>query len=468
MPAGHRPIRLQAIATPSPGPTGMDAVGRLMTRAVTAGVIEPRERPRQFAKGLHQLLQERGMAVYFSSVGASHVDLARAVRETPADTAVIFIQYAPAWFGVLPLLLAVLRWRMAGRWVVLCRTRAPFDRLRQRLAYEVLRRVAGAEIVIDHPDATIVGTEVPERTLRQWPPGRLPPPNRLAQGWRARRGHAPLGEIIDLLRCPRCGTALRLDGSDLVCASGHRHPVVDGIPVLLPERLDLDLERHADEHPAGDAYDAGSHAGWHELGLYKRDLVARLLREAPVPRASLDVGCGDWGVHHAIAGSIGRDLAVAGDISLDLVRHARNAATAPGRIHYVVFSAEAIPFGDGIFDLTYCSEVLEHLGRPDAALAEMRRTSARGRAILTIPNETVTGKLEKDHVQTFGHDEFHRLIRPYLEVRGTHGVYLFVERDIDALPRTFLGRARMALYLRAGRLWPARSVNVIVDGRFRA
>ena len=145
----------------------MDAIARLMTRAVSAGVIEPRERPQHFARGLHELLQKRGMAVYFSSVGASHVDLARAVRETPPDTAVIFIQYAPAWFGVLPLIVAVLRWRLAGRWVVLCRTRAPFDRPKQRLAYEVLRRLVGVELV---------GTESLEEALGSWPPERRPEP----------------------------------------------------------------------------------------------------------------------------------------------------------------------------------------------------------------------------------------------------------------------------------------------------
>ena len=98
----------------------------------------------------------------------------------------------------------------------------------------------------------------------------------------------------------------------------------------------------------------------------------------------------------------------------------------------------------------------------------MRRTSDAGRAILTIPNEAVTGKLEKDHVQTFGYEAFQALVRRYLAVRRTLGVYLFVEQDIDALPRTLWGRLRMALYLRAGRFFPARSVNVIVDGRFRS
>ena len=75
----------------------------------------------------------------------------------------------------------------------------------------------------------------------------------------------------------------------------------------------------------------------------------------------------------------------------------------------------------------------------------------------------MTGKLEKDHVQTFGYEAFQALVRRYLAVRRTLGVYLFVEQDIDALPRTLWGRLRMALYLRAGRFFPARSVNVIVE-----
>jgi FkbM family methyltransferase len=38
---------------------------------------------------------------------------------------------------------------------------------------------------------------------------------------------------LPILRCPRSGTALRLDGQSLVSTDGHRYPVVDGTPVLV-------------------------------------------------------------------------------------------------------------------------------------------------------------------------------------------------------------------------------------------
>ena len=95
-------------------------------------------------------------------------------------------------------------------------------------------------------------------------------------------------------------------------------------------------------YAAGDAYGCGAEANraWLEIGLWKRDRVAALLRRR-VPRASIDVGCGDWGVHHDVFDAVGSELAVAGDVSLKLVRHARDHATAPHRVHYLVFSAEA-------------------------------------------------------------------------------------------------------------------------------
>lgn len=46
-----------------------------------------------------------------------------------------------------------------------------------------------------------------------------------------------------------------------------------------------------------------------------------------------------------------------------------------------------LPFPDGQFDLIWCSEVIEHLERPDAALREFRRVlKPGGRLIITTPN----------------------------------------------------------------------------------
>lgn len=43
-------------------------------------------------------------------------------------------------------------------------------------------------------------------------------------------------ELLDILACPVCKTAVHLDGVELVCdRCGRRFPVEDGIPVMLVE-----------------------------------------------------------------------------------------------------------------------------------------------------------------------------------------------------------------------------------------
>ncbi len=43
-------------------------------------------------------------------------------------------------------------------------------------------------------------------------------------------------ELLDILACPICKTAVHLDGETLVCEScGRRYPVEDGIPIMLVE-----------------------------------------------------------------------------------------------------------------------------------------------------------------------------------------------------------------------------------------
>lgn len=48
---------------------------------------------------------------------------------------------------------------------------------------------------------------------------------------------------------------------------------------------------------------------------------------------------------------------------------------------------QPLPFGDGVFDTVVCSEILEHLFRPDLLLREvMRVLKPGGRVIVTVPN----------------------------------------------------------------------------------
>ncbi len=438
-----------------------DALDTLLARSPVVGVFSPRVRPHPFGTALNALLLRRGFGAYELEMGAHPRDAWRAARATQPGTSLVFVEYAPGDYQLAGLLAAMLRWKARGCWVVLCRAPGPFRSPRQRLAYRALRLLADRELAV---------TDDLPGTLATWPEHALPPLSGLGRVWVRRTEPARVGAIVTMLRCPTCRGVLRLSGEGLACEGCRRiHPIADGIPVLLPQNARVQVEERRHAYEAGDAYNVGAEVNraWLEIGLYKRDLVGRLVR-GKTPRASIDIGCGDWGLHHDVAGAIGTELAISGDVSLKLVSHARSQAIAPGRVHHLVFSAEALPFRERLFDFVYCSEVLEHLEHPERALAEMARVAQGARCIFTVPNERITGKLETGHVQTFGFDDFLALVRRYAEVREARGVFLWRETDIrQTLVRPPLGWLRFAAYLALGERFPRRSLSILTDGILR-
>ena len=433
-------------------------VEALLRRAPTAAVFGPRDAP-AYRTALAAHLRSLGFATYELAMGPTVRDALHASRATPPDTALVLVEYAPRAYHLAALLAAIARWKLQGRFVAICRAPGAFATAKQRAAYDAIRSLADVELPARDP-AGLIGT---------WPRGRLPRPSWLAGTWARRRSESPLRELLPILRCPECRATLAFAEAALRCTACERvYPIVEGIPLLLPAGAVAQVE--ADEHAyaAGDAYACGAEANraWLEIGLWKRDRVAKLLRRN-VPRASIDVGCGDWGVHHDVFSAVGTEVTVAGDVSLKLVRHARDHATAPHRVHYLVFSAEALPFADGVFDLAYCSEVLEHLEHPEHALAEIARVARGGRAILTVPNEQVTGKLEAGHVQTFGFDDFTALVDRFVDRRRTLGVFRWAVADVGALSKTLAGTVRLKWLLLTGERDPRRSLSILVDGTFR-
>ena len=130
-------------------------------------------------------------------------------------------------------------------------------------------------------------------------------------------------------------------------------------------------------------------AKWEREGGLEARLLARyrdrLLSElAPLrPRRVLDVGCGEglltgWLSAHLpgaeVHGLEARDEAV------------REFRTRNPDLPIHQGDLYALPFEDGAFDLVLALEVLEHLEDPAAAVAELRRVSARAVA-LTVPFE---------------------------------------------------------------------------------
>lgn len=221
---------------------------------------------------------------------------------------------------------------------------------------------------------------------------------------------------LEHLVCPRDQHPLHLAGAALACESGHRYPVVEGVPVMLvdeathtidvapqsiasaargaePDSLYLDTLSLSDEERRGIAELTRQGSRIDPVvaylvaatnGLMYRHLIGSLDRY-PIPplamppgdgRRLLDVGC-SWGRWTVAASHRGYD-AVGIDPSLGAVMAARRTARQLGvPTRYVVGDARYLPFAAGVFDAVYSYSVIQHFSRADAAQA----VSAIGRVL---------------------------------------------------------------------------------------
>lgn len=240
----------------------------------------------------------------------------------------------------------------------------------------------------------------------------------------------PSSWLVDQLACPKDREPVHAAGTELVCESGHRFPVVDGVPVMLDDALppamagvegslrrargEVTDERApglyleslgiSDEEKRG-VVDLARRGGPIDPvvaylvaatnGLLYRRLVGRLdrypLPDLPLPagegRLLVDVGCG-WG-RWSLAASAKGYRAIGVDPSLGAVMAARRVAAQLGApAHFVVGDARCLPLRSGRVDVTYSYSVLQHLPRRDAARAveEMARVlGKRGVARVQMP-----------------------------------------------------------------------------------
>ncbi len=167
-----------------------------------------------------------------------------------------------------------------------------------------------------------------------------------------------------------------------------------------------------------------------------RALLARFLREAALltrlarPRRVLEVGCG--------AGDLAARLIwpqvesprpepeyIGTDVSETEITLARKRY--PGR-NFQVASVYALPYAARSFDLVVACEVLEHLERPAAALAEIGRVCS-GHVLVSVPWEPVWRILNllrgqylgswgntPGHLQHFTFGAIRKLVAGYFEI----------------------------------------------------
>lgn len=121
------------------------------------------------------------------------------------------------------------------------------------------------------------------------------------------------------------------------------------------------------------------------------------------PGSVLDVGCGEGVVTERMAGLLPAATVAGLDVA-DPALEAEWRRRVGARLSFRAGSAYALPYPDGAVDLVCALEVLEHLERPAAGLAELARVARRA-VIVSTPREPVwrvANVLSGRHLRTLG------------------------------------------------------------------
>jgi ubiquinone/menaquinone biosynthesis C-methylase UbiE len=94
----------------------------------------------------------------------------------------------------------------------------------------------------------------------------------------------------------------------------------------------------------------------------------------------LDVGCGPGTITCDLAGRVAPGTVVGVDAAAGVVAEARDTAAASGAdtVRFEVGDLFSLGYPDATFDVVHAHQVLQHVGDPVAALAEMRRVCRPG------------------------------------------------------------------------------------------
>lgn len=140
------------------------------------------------------------------------------------------------------------------------------------------------------------------------------------------------------------------------------------------------------------------------------------------PASVLDAGCGEGFVTERLPGERVAGIDACPGALEAAARRAPHAELRAGDVH-------RLPYADREFDLVVCTEVLEHLEDPRAALRELRRVARRA-VIVTVPHEPFfrLGNLARGrHVRRLGSTPGHRWTftrRDFGRLVGPHARWL--------------------------------------------
>ncbi len=140
----------------------------------------------------------------------------------------------------------------------------------------------------------------------------------------------------------------------------------------------------------------------------------------------LDAGCGEGFISSILHANLKTAVVTGLEITHEAVLKARELNPD---IEFLQGSVYEVPFDDESFDISVCTEVLEHLESPEKAIKELLRVSRKA-VIFTVPNEPwfCMGNLLSlknvyrlgnpiDHIQHWTYNQFVKYMRPLVSGR---------------------------------------------------
>lgn len=176
-------------------------------------------------------------------------------------------------------------------------------------------------------------------------------------------------DLLRWLRCPSCGAldltmevaesaAHEVVAGALLCPTcGSIYPIRQGVPFLLPSHLQESIEAKTSTAYA---------AEFSEYQTQATPAVARLLAKlARSAKVIIDIGSGRCPYLHLFRGDL-----ICVDLSPQFLYDLRTKKSLMQlRVHAVCASATHLPFRDGVADLVFASQVIEHLEPEEARAA---------------------------------------------------------------------------------------------------
>lgn len=218
--------------------------------------------------------------------------------------------------------------------------------------------------------------------------------------------------LLQNLVCPRDHKSLQQEENFLVCASGHRYPVINDIPIMLLEDITpthrafsetltmtetiQPVHRWTVDNNIDNVHPYVQSAIVNTCGNLYRPLLGNLNRY-PIPnlplsqgagKRLLDIGC-NWGRWCISAAQKGYQT-IGIDPSLEALLAAQEVANQLGvSATYVVADCRHLPFADHTFDVVFSYSVLQHLSRADVqtTVKDMARVlKPAGQSLVQMPN----------------------------------------------------------------------------------